>query len=75
MFQVYSVKETIVYSAASVARPTTEMIRTMFGIRGSLHISSHPYPESFESPVWRESYFSKMFRLKTFLCLLQQPYS
>jgi len=67
MFQVYSVKETIVYSAATVSRPTTEMIRTMFGIRGSLHISSHPYPESFESPVWRESYFSKMFRLKTLM--------
>jgi DNA mismatch repair protein MutS len=64
MFQVYSVKETIVYQSGIL---TEAMIRTKFGIRGSLHISSRSIPPSFESPVWRENYFAKMFRLKTLM--------
>jgi DNA mismatch repair protein MutS len=72
MFQVYSVKETLVFQETT--KYDESALRTMFGIRGLLHISSHPIPPSYYSPVWREIYFSKLFRLKTLMPVVTALY-
>jgi len=72
MFQVYSVKETLVYQTDIQKDENT--LRTMFSIRGLLHISSNPIPPTFYSPVWRETYFTKMFRLKSLMPVLKTLY-
>jgi DNA mismatch repair protein MutS len=72
MFQVYSVREVIV-KQTDIYRDENE-IRSLFGIKCVLHLSDSSIPESYDSPVWREDYFRKVYNVKTLLPVIKALY-